>query len=73
MLGLILVIVVAALLLWALTQFPLDPTLVKLIRVVVIVVCVLYVVYFLFGLFGGAGGGLGFGHLNHVGSSPCRS
>lgn len=52
--ALIFILVIAGVILWALTQFPeIDATLARLIRVVVIVVCVLYVVYFLFGLFGG--------------------
>lgn len=64
MLHLILALVIAALILWAITQFPLDATLVKLIRVVVIVVCVLYIIVF---FFGGAGG---FAGLSTGG--PCR-
>ena len=40
-------IVLAALALWVLTQFPkIDPTLVKIVRVIVIVVTVLYVLQF---------------------------
>jgi L-asparagine transporter-like permease len=53
LLQLILVLVVAGLILWAIAQFPLDATIQKLIKVVVIVVAVLYVVYFLFGVFSG--------------------
>lgn len=53
-LALIFILVIAGVILWALTQFPeIDATLARMIRVIVIVVCVLYVVYFLFGLFGG--------------------
>lgn len=53
-LALIFVLVIAGVILWALTQFPeIDATLARMIRVVVILICVLYVVYFLFGLFSG--------------------
>mgnify|MGYP001614253980 CR=1 FL=1 len=45
----IVTLVVAGLILWAVTQFPLDATIVKLIRVVVIVVAVLYLLNLLFG------------------------
>lgn len=49
-------LVIAGLILWAITQFPLDPTIVKLIRVVVVVFAVLYVIDVLFGgaVFSGA-------------------
>lgn len=40
---LIVALVVAALMLWALTQLPLDPQIMKIIRVVIVVACVLYV------------------------------
>jgi hypothetical protein len=36
-------LVIAGLVLWALGQFPLDPTVAKLIRVIVVVACVLFV------------------------------
>ena len=42
MVMIIVVLLLAALALWALGQFPLDPTIVKLIRVVIIVACVLF-------------------------------
>jgi len=45
----IVTLVISGLILWAITQFPLDATIVKLIRVVVIVVAVLYVLNALFG------------------------
>jgi hypothetical protein len=45
----LLVLVVAALFLWAIQHLPLDATLVRVIRVVVIVFCVLWVVGALFG------------------------
>jgi predicted membrane protein len=43
LLSILIALVLAGLILWAVTQFPLDPTVVKLIRVVVVVACVLYI------------------------------
>lgn len=63
---LLIALVVVALILWGLSQLPLDPTISKVIRVVVIVVVCIWVVYLLAGLLGG---GVGFGHL---GPGPCR-
>jgi hypothetical protein len=51
-LSIIFVLVVAGLLLWALTQFPLDPTIARIIRVVVIVAAVLYSLVWLAGVMG---------------------
>lgn len=45
----IIALVIAGLILWAISQFPLDPTIVKLIRVVVVVIAVLYVLSAIFG------------------------
>lgn len=45
----IVALVIAGLILWAVTQLPLDATIVRLIRVVVVVVAVLYVLSLLFG------------------------
>jgi hypothetical protein len=45
----IVTLAVAGLALWAITQLPLDATIVRLIRVVVIVVAVLYLIDALFG------------------------
>lgn len=45
----VVMLVIAALILWAITQLPLDATIVRLIRVVVIVSAVLYVIYALLG------------------------
>lgn len=44
---------VVGLILWAIEQFPIDPTFAKLIRVVVIVFAVIYLLYVLSGLVGG--------------------
>ena len=47
-------LIIAGLILWAITQFPIDPTIVKLIRVVVVVAAVLYLLDVVFGVgFGG--------------------
>lgn len=45
----IVTLVIAGLILWAITQFPLDATIVRLIRVVVVVVAVLYLLNAIFG------------------------
>lgn len=51
----IVALILAGLILWAITQFPLDATIVKLIRVVVVVCVVLYLINVFFG-FGALGG-----------------
>ena len=56
MIELIVLIIVAALALWAVEQFPLDATLVRVIRVIVIVVVCLYALAFLLSLFGFSSG-----------------
>ena len=56
LIGLVIVLVIAGLLLWAVGQIPMDATIAKIIRVVVIVVVVLWL---LTALFPGATGGLG--------------
>lgn len=43
MITVIVVLLLAGLLLWAIAQAPLDPWIMNLIRVVVVVACVLYV------------------------------
>ncbi len=48
-------LVIVGIVLWALTQFPLDPTIAKLIRVLVIVIVAIWVCYVLIGLAGGGG------------------
>jgi type IV secretory pathway TrbL component len=40
--SILVVLILAGLVLWAITQFPLDATIVRLIRVVVVVAVVLY-------------------------------
>lgn len=49
----IIALVIVGIVLWALTQFPIDPMIAKLIRVLVIVVVAIWVCYALFGLAGG--------------------
>jgi phage shock protein PspC (stress-responsive transcriptional regulator) len=50
--GLVLVLVLLGVALWALGQFPaIDPTIVKIIRVVIIVVAVFVALFFLYALF----------------------
>lgn len=54
MLELILALVILGVLLWAITQLPMDPVIAKVIRVVVIVLVVIWVARVLLG----SGGGL---------------
>ena len=49
----IIALIVVGILLWALGQFPIDPTIAKLIKVLVIVVVAIWICYALFGLAGG--------------------
>jgi hypothetical protein len=42
LISILIALVIAGVVLWALGQFPMDPTLARIIRVVVIVVVVLY-------------------------------
>ncbi len=49
----IIALVIVGIVLWALTQFPIDPTIAKLIRVLVIVIVAIWVCYALIGLAGG--------------------
>ena len=53
LLNIIIVLVIAGLILWAIGQFPLDATIAKLIKVVVVVVVCIYLLYFLVALLGG--------------------
>ena len=49
----IVALVVVGIVLWGLTQFPIDPTIAKLIKVLVIVVVAIWVCYVLLGMAGG--------------------
>jgi len=51
----IVALVIVGIVLWALTQFPIDPTIAKLIRVLVIVIVAIWVCYALIGMAGGGG------------------
>ncbi len=52
LISILVVLVIAGLLLWAVSQFPLDATIVRIIRVVVVVFVVLWLLQG-FGLLGG--------------------
>jgi len=56
----LIVLIIVGVILWAVSQFPLDPMIAKLIRVVVVVFVVIWLLYILLGLAGGGGLGLGF-------------
>lgn len=62
LLQIVLVLVIVGIVLWAITQFPIDPTIARVIRVVVIVVVAIWLVYILFGL----AGGVSLGHTRGV-------
>ncbi len=49
----IVALVIVGIVLWGLTQFPIDPMIAKLIRVLCIVVVAIWVCYILLGLAGG--------------------
>ena len=51
---LVVVLLILGVVLWALSQFPIDATIYRLIRVVVIVVAVIFVIYILMSLLPGA-------------------
>jgi hypothetical protein len=53
LLGILVALVIVGILLWALGQFPIDPTIAKFIRVIVIVVVAIWVLYLLVNLLGG--------------------
>jgi bacteriorhodopsin len=52
----VIVLVIAGLLLWAVTQIPMDPTIARILRVVVIVFVVLWLLYVLVGMLPEGGG-----------------
>lgn len=53
LISIIIDLAIVGLVLWAIEQFPLDPTMAKLIRVVVVVFAVIYLLYLLQGHVGG--------------------
>ena len=54
----VIALVIVGVVLWALTQFPIDPTSAKLIKVVIVVFAVIYLLYVLQALLPGHGLGL---------------
>ena len=60
----VIALVVVGIILWGLSQFPIDPTINKFIRVIIIVVVAIWVLYILAGLLG-AGGGYGYPAVRH--------
>jgi type IV secretory pathway TrbL component len=61
LISIVVALVLACLILWAITQFPLDATIVKLIRVVVVVAVVLWLLNVLLGFGWGNFGNLPLG------------
>jgi hypothetical protein len=49
LINLLVVLIIFGLVLWAVSQIPMDPTIARIIRVVVIVFVCIYLVYFLVG------------------------
>jgi len=56
LINLVIALVVVGILLWALSQFSIDPFITKMIRVILVVVISLYVLFTVAGLFGYSGG-----------------
>lgn len=50
LLDLLIVLVIAGLILWAIGQFPMDAAIARIIRVVIIVVVCIWLLYFLVGI-----------------------
>jgi len=50
---LLIVLLILGVVLWGVSQFPLDPTIMRLIKVVAIVVVAIWLIYVLAGLAGG--------------------
>ena len=50
LINILVVLVIAGLLLWAISQIPMDPVIAKIIRVVVIVFVCIYLLYWLVGM-----------------------
>lgn len=49
----LIVLLIVGVILWGLSQFPIDPTIARLIRVIVIVVVAIWLIYILAGMLGG--------------------
>lgn len=54
LLQILLILLIAGVVLWGLSQLPVDAQILRLIRVVVIVFIAIWLIYLLFGLLGGA-------------------
>lgn len=67
LISLVVVLAIVGLILWGLSQIPMDPTIARVIHVVIIVAVCIWLIYFLVGLLGG-GGGFALGHN----IPPCR-
>lgn len=52
LLQLIAVLVIVGVILWAMSQFAIDPVIAKIIRVIIVVAITIYVVFWLLGLAG---------------------
>ncbi len=57
LINILVALVIVGILLWALSQFPIDPMISKVIRVIVIVVVSIWCLYLLVGLLGGGAPG----------------
>jgi len=55
LINLVIALVVVGILLWALSQFSIDPFISKMIRVILVVVISLYVLFVIAGMFGYSG------------------
>lgn len=53
LLQILIVLLIAGVVLWGVSQFPLDPTIARLIKVVVVVFVAIWLIYLLFGMLGG--------------------
>lgn len=66
LISLVVALAIVGLILWALSQIPMDPAIARVIRVVVIVVVCIWLIYFIAGIADGGGfSSLGYGR-------PCR-
>lgn len=53
----VMMLLIAGVLLWALSAIPgIDPTIKQIVRIIIIAVIAIYAIYFLFGLFAGGPG-----------------
>ena len=57
LLEIIVVLLIVGVVLWAMTQFPIDATIARVIRVVIIVFVAIWLIMLLFSMVGSVGGG----------------